>query len=306
MSTAFTLADDVQPLPSTVTPNVPDRLSFALFLALAVHALLILGVTFAPQEDSQMATTLEVTLANYKSDKAPDEADFIAQENQQGSGTLEEAKLLTTDKEADFHDNDIRQTSPEEQLASAPKKQLTEQQQVSTDSDNRRKIRKLNSEAPTPSTDLPDGPKQSLLQRSLEMASLEAKLDSQRQAYARRPRVQRLTAASTMKATDAYYVNNWRRDIERAGARNYPREAKDCVNDCQLRLLVAIRPDGSIAELTVLESSGRKVLDDAAKRIVRQSAPFAPFTDEMRRDFDILEIIRTWQFKGNRYISEAG
>ncbi|ASP38171.1 hypothetical protein CHH28_05495 [Bacterioplanes sanyensis] len=304
MSTPASTAESLPPLaPSTVT--APDRLSFALFLALALHALVILGVTFAPSDRGQTATTLEVTLANYRSDKAPDEADFIAQENQRGSGTLDEAKLLTTDMEANFHDNDIRKTSPEERQASAPKQVLTEQQLVTTSADNTRKLRRLKTEAPTPSADVPDGPQQSLLQRSLEMASLEAKLDSQRQAYARKPRVQRLTAASTMKASDAYYVNNWRRHIERAGSRNYPREAKDCSNDCQLRLLVAIRPDGSIAELTVLQSSGRKVLDDAAKRIVRQSAPFAPFTDEMRREFDILEIIRTWQFKGNRYISGA-
>ena len=63
--------------------------------------------------------------------------------------------------------------------------------------------------------------------------------------------------------------------------------------------------DGTINELRILESSGKKVLDDAALRIVRLSAPFAPFTEEMRKQTDILEIIRTWQFKGNRYISDA-
>jgi protein TonB len=56
--------------------------------------------------------------------------------------------------------------------------------------------------------------------------------------------------------------------------------------------------------LRILESSGKQVLDDAAVRIVRRSAPFAPFTEEMKRDIDLLEIIRTWQFKGNRYMTE--
>jgi len=89
------------------------------------------------------------------------------------------------------------------------------------------------------------------------------------------------------------------------GALNYPREAESCFDNCRLRLLVAINPDGTINELRILESSGKKVLDDAALRIVRLSAPFAPFTEEMRKQTDILEIIRTWQFKGNRYISDA-
>ena len=70
------------------------------------------------------------------------------------------------------------------------------------------------------------GRRKPLLERSLEMASLEAKLDSLRQTYAKQPRVQRLTAASTMKASDAYYVNSWRRRIEDNGARNYPRSRK--------------------------------------------------------------------------------
>ena len=124
-----------------------------------------------------------------------------------------------------------------------------------------------------------------------------------RQSYAKMPRVQRLTAASTMKSADAYYVNSWRRKVEQIGDINYPREAENCYQDCSLRLLVAIDADGSLHEVVILESSGRKVLDEAAVRIVKLAAPFAPFTQEMRNEMDRLEIIRTWQFNGNRYRS---
>jgi len=281
-----------------------DRLSFTLFLALLLHAVVILGVTFSPSDDENLSKTLEVTLANYKSDKAPKEADYIAQANQEGSGTLDEARMLTTDVEADFDSNAINEASPEQQQASAPKKPQGQNQIVTTTAESKKQVRTEQNEAVF-QLDLPDGPQKSLLQRSLEMASLEAKLDTQRQTYARKPRIQRLTAASTMKASDAYYVNSWRRKIEQMGALNYPHEAESCFDNCRLRLLVAINPDGTIRELTILESSGRKVLDDAALRIVRLSAPFAPFTEEMRKDVDVLEIIRTWQFKGNRYLSEG-
>ncbi|MDK2779437.1 MAG: TonB family protein [Pseudomonadota bacterium] len=281
-----------------------DRLSFALFLALLIHAVVLLGVSFTATDRDNLSKTLEVTLASYKSDKAPDEADFIAQENQEGSGSLDEARMLTTDVEATFQSNSINEASPQEQQASAPEKPQGNRQLVTTSADSPRKTR-TEQQQPTLQLDLPDGPQKTLLQRSLEMASLEAKLDTLRQTYAKQPRIQRLTAASTMKASDAYYVNNWRRKIEQMGALNYPREAESCFDNCSLRLLVAINPDGTIHELKILESSGRKVLDDAALRIVRMSAPFAPFTDEMRKDTDILEIIRTWQFKGNRYLSEA-
>ena len=281
-----------------------DRLSFALFVAVLLHALVVLGITFQASERDNLSKTLEVTLAAYKSDKAPEKADFLAQENQQGSGTLEEARMLTTDMEAIFQANAINETSPQEQQASTPRRPEGQRQLVTTTATSRNKIT-TEQQQPTMQLDLPDGPQKTLLERSLEMASLEAKLDSLRQIYAKQPRVQRLTAASTMKASDAYYVNSWRRRIEDNGARNYPREAENCFDDCRLRLLVAINADGTINELRILESSGRKVLDDAALRIVRMSAPFAPFTEEMKKSTDVLEIIRTWQFKGNRYLSET-
>ena len=285
--------------------NSSDRFTFAIFLALLVHAVILLGVTFAPNDRSKLSTTLEVTLASYKHDKAPDKADFLAQSNQQGSGTEEQAKMLTTDVKAPFHSNDINPASPQEQRITAPKPKPVERREISTTSESRTQTRVVATPDKSPEVPVEEGPKQMLLERSLEMASLEAKLDNLRQNYAKRPRVQRLTAASTMSASDAYYVNNWRDKIEKMGTLNYPKEAENCFNDCRLRVLVAINPNGTIYDLQILESSGRKVLDDAALRIVRMAAPFAPFTEEMRATTDILEIIRTWQFKGNRYLSEG-
>lgn len=288
---------------SSATVTSADRLTFTGFLAVLLHAAFILGISFSTTDNQLTAQTLEVTLASYKSEQAPDKADFLAQENQQGSGTLDEAKMLTTDVDADFDANSIQETSPLEQQASAPQVKPTQETVVSTQQKQRFKAAITPSPKPAEPNELPDGPRKSLLERSLEMASLEAKLDTMRQVYAKTPRIQRLTAASTMKANDAYYVNSWRRKIESMGRINYPREAENCINDCSLRLLVSINPDGTINNLKILESSGKKVLDEAAVRIVRRSAPFAPFTEEMKKDIDLLEIIRTWQFKGNRYMT---
>ncbi|WP_297531738.1 MULTISPECIES: energy transducer TonB [unclassified Thalassolituus] len=285
----------------TVSSN--DRMMFAIFVALMVHAMLVLGISFSAEESPAFSSTLDVTLAGYRSEEAPEDADFLAQENQQGSGTLDEAEMQTTDVEADFHANDIRENVREEQMPTAPRTQDSQHTQVisTTRSPTKQQQQIEDPQAPTP--DIPEGPQQTLLERSLEIASLQAKLDTERQLYARMPRVHRLTAASTMKAADAYYVNLWRQKIERMGAINYPREAENCYDNCRLRILVSINPDGSIHELAVLESSGRRVLDEAATRIVRLAAPFAPFTNEMRREMDRLEIIRTWQFTGDRYLS---
>ena len=285
----------------TVSSN--DRMMFAIFVALMVHAMLVLGISFSAEESPAFSSTLDVTLAGYRSEEAPEDADFLAQENQQGSGALDEAEMQTTDVEADFHANDIRENVREEQMPTAPRVQDSLHTQVVSTTRSPKKQQQQVEEQQTPAPDIPDGPQQSLFERSLEIASLQAKLDTERQLYARMPRIHRLTAASTMKAADAYYVNLWRQKIERMGAINYPQEAENCYDNCRLRILVSINPDGSIHELAVLESSGRRVLDEAATRIVRLAAPFAPFTNEMRREMDRLEIIRTWQFTGDRYLS---
>jgi protein TonB len=61
-------------------------------------------------------------------------------------------------------------------------------------------------------------------------------------------------------------------------------------------MTVAIKSDGSIDYIEVNQSSGHKILDDAAKRIVEMAAPYAEFPADIHRDTDIIEIVRTWTF----------
>ena len=110
-------------------------------------------------------------------------------------------------------------------------------------------------------------------------------------------RVRRVTGTTPATPQLSYYFEAWRRKVERVGNLNYPDAARARRLYGSLRLLVAITPDGALANIRVLESSGHPVLDDAAVRIVRLAAPFAPFPPEMRRNTDVLEIVRTWQFR---------
>ena len=64
-----------------------------------------------------------------------------------------------------------------------------------------------------------------------------------------------------------------------------------------MTLLVTIRPDGSLHDVRVLQTSGHSVLDEAALRIVRLAAPYSPFPVDMRQSTDLLEIVRSWQFR---------
>ncbi len=104
----------VMTLPADLPPELyrtgvrpADRLGFTLFLAALIHLALLLGVGFSFVEPKQISRTLEITLATFKSETKPAKADFIAQENQQGSGTLDKKAIPTTTEVAPFQDNAV-------------------------------------------------------------------------------------------------------------------------------------------------------------------------------------------------------
>ena len=116
-------------------------------------------------------------------------------------------------------------------------------------------------------------------------------------------RVRRLGNVAPPSPDFAYYLNSWRRKVERIGQLNYPQQARTEGIGGSLRLLVVIAPDGALNDVRVLQTSGHKLLDDAALRIVRLAAPYAPFPPAMKATTDILEIERTWRFLDSRLSS---
>jgi protein TonB len=265
-------------------------------MALALHAIVVLGITFAPEPPRSSAQTMEITLSQFDDETDPEEADFLAQTSQKGSGTEEEPVEMTTPQPSEVSQPEVAEVQPEPPSRVEPR-QEQEQPVVQTQAQNERQVSEPSAAEPASDEPLPVKEKKSLMERSLEIASLEARFDQQRRAYAKKPRVMRVTAASTLKSTNAWYVQNWVGKVTRVGNINYPTEARRAGIYGTLRMLVSMKKDGTIKELAILESSGSSVLDDAAIRIVRMAAPFAPFPDEMRENVDELEIIRTWVFE---------
>ena len=279
-----------------------DRLGFTLFLAAVVHAALILGLGFSFAEPSQISKTLEITLSTFKSEEKPKEADFLAQDNQQGSGTLEKKAAPTTTEQAQFQDTEVRKVTPPAAPPPPAVKPETPKAAVATRSPQPQKTPSKREDKPTQPA--PSAPAFDSAQLSAEIASLEAELSNQVQQYAKRPKIHRLNAASTMRDKGAWYKDEWRKKVERIGNLNYPDDARRQQIYGSLRLLVSINRDGSLYEVQILESSGQQVLDQAAMRIVRLAAPYAPFSGDLA-DIDRLEIIRTWRFdRGDRLSSQ--
>jgi protein TonB len=133
-----------------------------------------------------------------------------------------------------------------------------------------------------------------LLDSAAAIARMEAVISRKLDEYAKRPR-KKFIGARAQEYRFAQYLEDWRQKIERVGTLNYPDAARGRVYG-SLLLFVAIKSDGSILKAEIQRSSGEKVLDDAALRIVNMSAPFAPFPDDIRRDFEIIEFGRTWTF----------
>ena len=287
---------------SSASVRPADRLGFTLFLAAVLHAALILGLGFTLVEPNQLSKTLEITLSTFKSKEKPKEADFLAQDNQQGSGTLEHKAAPKTTEQALFQDPQVKRVPP----PAAPQQPATRPQApkaaVATRAPQPQKTPVKREEA-KPTAQTRPAPVFDSTQLSSEIASLEAELAQDIQAYAKRPKIHRLNAASTMRDKGAWYKDEWRKKVERIGNLNYPDEARRQGVYGSLRLLVSINRDGTLYEVQVLESSGQKVLDQGALRIVRLAAPFAPFTGDLS-DIDRLEIIRTWRFeRGDRLSS---
>jgi protein TonB len=280
-----------------------DRLGFTLFVATLLHLALILGVSFTLAKPGQISKTLEITLSTFKSEEKPKEADFLAQDNQQGSGTLEHKAAPKTTEQAPFQDSKVNKVTPAAAPQPTQRKEAVATKTALTTSKPQPQKAPTKQKEEEPQPDAQQAPIFDTTQLSAEIASLEAQLAQEQQLYAKRPKIHRLNAASTMRDKGAWYKDEWRKKVERVGNLNYPEEARRQRIYGSLRMLVSINRDGTLYEVQVLESSGQQVLDQAALRIVRLAAPFAPFTGDLA-DIGRLEIIRTWRFeRGDRLSS---
>jgi periplasmic protein TonB len=275
--------------------SAADRLSFMLFLALAFHAVLILGLGFSPDKPTPGARTIEITIAQQLSDSEPEDADFIAQANQQASGDLDEKREVTTTEQSPFDSQNIAQVNLQAPATVDPTPVPIQRVIITTQGVSTRKA-PATVDKPTPPKPLPKAQQESDAAISEEIASLQARLDAQKQAYAKRPRIHHLTSVSAKAHYEALYLDSFRRSVEEIGTRNFPRKALSEGIFGNVRLAVQLKPNGTVLNIEVTQTSGHRFLDEAAIQSVRLAAPFAPFPDEMRRNVDILEIIRTWRF----------
>jgi protein TonB len=233
-----------------------------------------------------------VVLVNASSKERPAKADVLAQKNLNRGGTVDENRRAKTPLPV------IEPRNPGKDLSAAQRRvQQLEARQQELLAQAREQANRVPAEvrrpekAQEPATQ-PSG--RDLADLSLAAMRLQAQIDRQIDEYQKRPR-KKFIGARAAEYRFAQYEEEWRTKIERFGSVNYPAEARG-KHYGNLRLTVTVRADGSVESIELDRSSGLKVLDAAAFKIVRTVAPFAPFPADIRRDTDLLVITRTWFF----------
>jgi protein TonB len=279
-----------------------DRLGYAMLMAVALHALLLLGVGFEQGQEvaRPAAPLLEIMVVRPKPvvDEPPSQPEALAQVAQQGGAADEVVEISA------------RPAGPPVQPA--PPDPAVEPAPMPIEEPELPPTKEILATPPTAektATVVPpvERPKRTsaaslLASTQLEIDRLTTEIDRRNRGSGSTRR--KAVNASTQEYRYAAYLEAWRQKVERVGNLNYPDEAKRQKLYGDLILHVAVRPDGSVENIRVVRSSGQKVLDDAAIRIVRLAAPFAPFPPDIRAEADVLDITRTWQFmSGNRLFS---
>ncbi len=278
-------------------------LGAALGLSIALHAALMAVHFRMPDPRARTANEpLEVVLVNARTRERPVRADVLAQSNLDRGGNVDENRRAKTPlpvSEPRKPGKDLAQAQRRVQQLEAQQRQLLAQARESK--------RRVPEEKPrsTPAEEVVARPSgRDLADLSLAAMRLQAQIDRQTEQYQKRPR-KKFIGARAAEYRFAQYEEDWRVKIERVGTLNYPAQARG-KHYGSLRLTVTIRPDGTVESIELDRSSGLKVLDAAAFKIVRMATPFAAFPPSIRRDTDLLVITRTWFFgQGDKIWTEA-
>lgn len=263
---------------------------FAIAAALLLHAVLIMVSFLAPSADR--AVMQDIAIAVHLSPQKVENADFLAQNDQQGSGVLRNTHRMTSPSQqaAKQDQQEIAENLNLHSEKRVQPSQSAEQILVTTLSwqkETRNKERKKAAKKQSESS--PD------MAQVAMIATLEAQYAKRKQEYTRKTKIHTVDSVSAKAEKTATYMDRFRLKVERLGNKHYPAEAIQKHLQGEVRLMVILRPNGRIRAIRLMQTSGHAVLDEAAKDSVRQAAPFDAFDNKMK-DYTELRILRTWRF----------
>ncbi|MGH8559692.1 MAG: energy transducer TonB [Methylococcales bacterium] len=280
--------------------SATDRLMVTVFLAVLIHALIILGVRFEFEKQERIQKSLEIALVDEPTPTraSPEEADFLARANRIGSGA---GQKVAEPRRPKVPSSGVLETEPKPRAkVSVAKKKaapvLTRETAAS----------KMGSaEKEEDGENAVDQPELTAAGLHDQIAALSAEMALANEKRSKRQRIKFINSVNAHKYKAAAYEKAFQIKVERIGNLNYPNRARREHLSGSLLLSVGVRNDGTIYRIEVRRSSGHQALDDGAIRIARLAAPFAPFPAELAMDADILVITRTWKFSDDTHITTS-
>lgn len=271
-------------------------------LALAVHAAIIFGISFAPIVLPRLAIppALDITIVQLPSEAIPQEVNFLAQANQAASGTEDEENKPRSPLASLLPQNNLGQAPMSSEASTEDLQPKVDPQILTTKANTFTELSK--------EPDQPDNAHNLIADitadSAQEIAQLLAEVDAAEAQYARRPRIHFIDAVSAKSAVEAEYIDSWIKKIERIGNINFPEEAIRRNMSGKLILNVTLDHAGRVVDSQIDVSSGFNVLDKAALRIVRLASPYPPLPADIRKKWDQLNITRTWIFHSGTFNTE--
>lgn len=267
------------------------NLWWAVGVSMFFHAgILSLHFKFPDASRAFQDKALDIILVNSKSARRPTDAQARAQANLDGGGNTDENRRTRTP------------LPPSERQQSGSELEQAQKRVQALESQQQRLLAQTRSKAtvnPKNDNEVQPEPVQGisgrdLANRALEMARLQGEIDRDTDEYNKRPR-RKFIGTRADEYRFAQYIEDWRQKVERVGTLNYPEAAKGKLYGT-LTLTVAIKSDGEVDKVEINRTSGHRILDDAARRIVVMAGPYAVFPPDIQRDTDILVITRNWSF----------
>ena len=239
-----------------------DRLTFSLALALIVHVAFFFAIRFEPPLDQAQMATPDIVLSLKSSRTVPDNVQVLSNVNTGGEDDeaplQQEEAMLSPPIPSEQNAMPVAPIAKRARDDAGPTKPLVLARDLST-----------------------------YIQPGWRAFNTVGQSD----------RVKRISSVKAKASPEAFYLESWKRKIEAVGNLNYPAEAKAEGIYGRLRVLVSIYPNGQLKEARILSSSGHPVLDQAALNIIDLASPFAPFPTALRKEADLLEIVRVWEFR---------
>ncbi|MCL2524375.1 MAG: energy transducer TonB [Betaproteobacteria bacterium] len=269
-----------------------SSLALGIGISLCLHAAILYAeFKFPEATNAARERVLDIILVNSKSANKPVDAQALAQANLDGGGSTDEDRRVKTPLPPTHRqttgDDLQRMQRRVQELEAAQQTLLTQNKSAEATASS-----KTVSEQPAPASVMSGV---DLLESARAMARLEGEIARNTDEYNKRPR-KKFVGARTEEYGLATYLEAWRQKIERIGTLNYPEAARGKLYG-SLAVNVELNvEDGSIYKAEISRSSGHKVLDQAALRILNMAAPFGPIPREAMGGNTVLQFARTWYF----------